>query len=221
MSNIINLDWDNIDTVLLDMDGTLLDLHFDNHFWFQHLPRRYAEIHGGDIDQVRMDLYRRIMAKKGSQQWYDLSYWSDALDVDINALKCEVQSLIKTLPYTFQFLDKVQAMGKPMYVVTNGHVDGVEIKLGQVDIAHYFARIVIAFEYGQPKETAAFWSHLQADLGYDPARTLFVDDNADVLHAAQAAGIGHVIGLRCPDSTGTHNPLPDIDSVENLSGIMP
>ncbi|HBT55971.1 MAG TPA: haloacid dehalogenase, partial [Pseudomonas sp.] len=32
------LNWNAIDTVLLDMDGTLLDLHFDNHFWLEHMP---------------------------------------------------------------------------------------------------------------------------------------------------------------------------------------
>ena len=36
------IDWEHIDTVLLDMDGTLLDLHFDNYFWTQHLPGVYA-----------------------------------------------------------------------------------------------------------------------------------------------------------------------------------
>src|SRR5688572_6670841 len=34
------IDWNAVDTVLLDMDGTLLDLHFDNYFWLTHLPKR-------------------------------------------------------------------------------------------------------------------------------------------------------------------------------------
>lgn len=221
MSNIIDLNWDQIDTVLLDMDGTLLDLNYDNHFWFTHLPKRYAEIHGGDIDQVRMNLHRQIMAKKGSQLWYDLTFWSDELGVDISALKRETQHLVQTLPYTHHFLDKMQAMGKELYIVTNAHIDGVEIKLGQVDIARYFKRIVVAFEYNQPKEAAEFWPLLQADLGYDPARTLFVDDNADVLQAAINARIGEVVGLRCPDTTGTRNEMLSIQAVDNLSGIMP
>lgn len=221
MSNIININWDQIDTVLLDMDGTLLDLNYDSHFWFTHLPKRYAQIHGGDIDQVRMNLHRQIMAKKGSQQWYDLTFWSDELDVDISALKRETQHLVNTLPYTHRFLDKMQAMGKELYIVTNAHIDGVDIKLGQTDIEHYFKRIVVAFEYNQPKEAAGFWPLLQADLGYDPARTLFVDDNADVVQAAINAGIGEVVGLRCPDSIGTRNEMVGMQAVDNLSGITP
>ncbi|MCP4043692.1 MAG: haloacid dehalogenase, partial [Gammaproteobacteria bacterium] len=34
------INWNSIHTVLLDMDGTLLDLHFDNQFWLEHVPLR-------------------------------------------------------------------------------------------------------------------------------------------------------------------------------------
>ncbi|HNG60363.1 MAG TPA: haloacid dehalogenase, partial [Cellvibrionaceae bacterium] len=34
--------WQAIDTLLLDMDGTLLDLHYDNYFWLEYLPRAFA-----------------------------------------------------------------------------------------------------------------------------------------------------------------------------------
>jgi putative hydrolase of the HAD superfamily len=40
------IDWSRIDTVLLDMDGTLLDLRFDNWFWQELIPSRYAAAHG-------------------------------------------------------------------------------------------------------------------------------------------------------------------------------
>ncbi|MDH3916294.1 MAG: haloacid dehalogenase, partial [Chromatiales bacterium] len=35
-------DWSTVDTVLLDMDGTLLDLRFDNYFWQELVPSRYG-----------------------------------------------------------------------------------------------------------------------------------------------------------------------------------
>ena len=31
--SVEGIDWTQLDTILLDMDGTLLDLEFDNHFW--------------------------------------------------------------------------------------------------------------------------------------------------------------------------------------------
>ena len=48
------LDWDSIDTVLLDMDGTLLDLHFDNHFWLEFVPHKYAELKGIALRRLRL-----------------------------------------------------------------------------------------------------------------------------------------------------------------------
>jgi len=202
------INWDSIDTVLLDMDGTLLDLNFDNFFWMKHLPKRYCDIHGGDIDQVRMDLYRKIMSQKGNQIWYDLSYWAQELDVDICALKREIQHLIQPLPNTMAFLNAMHKMDKACYIVTNAHEDSLNIKMDNVDLVHHFKRIVVAFEYNHPKEEAEFWPLLQQDLQYDPQKTLFVDDNADVIKMAEQSGIAEVVGLLCPDSQGTHNEMP-------------
>ena len=53
---IATLPWPDIDTVLLDMDGTLLDLHFDNHFWLELLPQRYAELHGISRAMAELEL---------------------------------------------------------------------------------------------------------------------------------------------------------------------
>ena len=35
--------WDSIETFFLDMDGTLLDLAYDNYFWHKHIPKVYAK----------------------------------------------------------------------------------------------------------------------------------------------------------------------------------
>ena len=50
------IDWNQIDTVLLDMDGIDLDLRFDNHFWLEYVPQRYAETQGLELAVAKADL---------------------------------------------------------------------------------------------------------------------------------------------------------------------
>lgn len=92
------VDWSTLDTVFLDMDGTLLDLHFDSHFWLEHLPRRYAEHYDLHPQQAKDTLVAMIMAERGSLNWYCTDYWSERLSVDINQLKAEVSDRIGYRP---------------------------------------------------------------------------------------------------------------------------
>ena len=36
--------FEQIDTILIDIDGTLLDLQLDDHYWQEHVTQRYAEV---------------------------------------------------------------------------------------------------------------------------------------------------------------------------------
>ena len=67
-----NVPWHHIDTVLFDMDGTLLDLHFDNHFWIDYLPQRYAQIHGLDEALIKPQLAQQFAAIRGQLNWYSV-----------------------------------------------------------------------------------------------------------------------------------------------------
>ena len=47
------INWDDVDTVLLDMDGTLLDLRYDNMLWNTLLPQRFSESRSMPLDAAR------------------------------------------------------------------------------------------------------------------------------------------------------------------------
>lgn len=218
----MRINWTNIDTVLLDMDGTLLDLHYDNYFWASYLPQRYAEIKGLPLETVQVLLREHIQSLEGTLNWYCLEYWSDALAIDIGALKSEpqIKHKIKERPYTEQFLQFLQNQGKTVALVTNAHPIGLNIKLDVTCIGDYFDHTITSHQFKHPKEDQAFWQHLQAHLSFDPQRTLFIDDNYTVLKSAEQYGIAYNLGIHQPDSQITRR-LDNIAAINHFNEIMP
>lgn len=194
------IDWQAIDTVLLDMDGTLLDLHFDNYFWSQHLPLRYVELHGGELEKVREQLLARIMSERGTLNWYSLDYWSEQLAIDIVALKHEIAHLIAIRPFVTEFLQWLAHSEREVWLVTNSHRKGLDIKLERTGLDRWLDHIVVSHDFALPKEDPRFWHQLARQKHFDPARSLLVDDTASVLAAAAQFGIRHLLTLRQPDS---------------------
>ena len=54
--SVTDVDWAQLDTILLDMDGTLLDLAFDNHFWGKVIPERWGHLNGLDLPSSQQHL---------------------------------------------------------------------------------------------------------------------------------------------------------------------
>ena len=215
------IDWDAIDTVLLDMDGTLLDLHFDNFFWLEHLPRRYARIHERDEDAARLELAERFRAEQGSLNWYCVDHWSRELGLDVSALKREVRHLIAVRPHVEEFLARLHASRQRVMLVTNAHHKSLELKLAHVGLERWFDAIVSSHDFRRAKEEPGFWAALAAVEPFDPARTLLVDDNHTVLQSAHEYGIRHLLTLLQPDSrrelrSGLHFP-----AILHFDEIMP
>jgi len=194
------VNWQDIDTVLLDMDGTLLDLHFDSYFWLEHLPRRYAQIHELDQAAARAAIQGRIEACQGTLGWYCLDQWSDSLKLDVRALKQEVQHKIRIRPHVETFLTRLQEHGKRRLLITNAHPQSLSLKLEITAIDRWLDGVISSHELKQPKEAQAFWHRLQEREAFDPERTLFVDDSLPVLDSARRYGIRHLLSIHQPDS---------------------
>ena len=194
------VNWGQIDTVLLDMDGTLLDLHFDNFFWLHHLPRRYAEQRNVHVDQVIAGLYQRMQAKQGTLDWYCTDFWSREFDLDIIQLKNEIGHLIDERPLARVFLETLGRCNKRRILVTNAHRNSVDIKFARTGIDTLLDLVVSSHDYGTPKEDQQFWHKLQTATRFDPARTLFIVDSEAILESAHQFGIAHVLGIEKPDS---------------------
>lgn len=214
------INWDSIDTVMLDMDGTLLDLHFDNHFWLDHLPQRYAQIHNVDLAAAHEKLSGEIRQHEGTLQWYCLEFWSSALDVNIRHLKEEIKHKIQIRPYVGEFLTRLRKRGKKVLLVTNAHPQSLSLKLEVTQIDQWLDVIISSHQFNEPKESQKFWQQLQAAEHFDPARTLFIDDTARILDSAKTFGIKYVLGIHQPDSQ-IQRRMEQHPAIYHFDEIMP
>ena len=123
------LNWSKISTVLLDMDGTILDLHFDNHFWLHHLPLRYSEAAKISLEQAKENLAIHYEKVAGTIDWYCLDYWAEQTKLPIQALKKEVQHLISLRSDAHDFMLALRESGREIILVTNAHPDSLSLKI--------------------------------------------------------------------------------------------
>ena len=216
------LNWAHIDSVLLDLDGTLLDLHYDNYFWREFVPARYAQNRSLSLTDAKAKLLPRMLELQGTLEWYCVDFWSRELDLDILALKTELRHLIKLRPGARSFLSYLQTRPQRVIQATNAHLKSVELKFQQTGLAPLFDRVITSHELGHPKEEQAFWRKLQLLEAFDPRRTLFIDDNLLVLEAAACYGIGHLLAVSRPDLTQPSRTLPGgLTGLDHFDDLLP
>ncbi len=196
-----SIKWDHIDTVMLDMDGTLLDKHFDDYFWEEHVPEVYAQKNNLNFFDAYDELMGKYKSREGTLEWTDIHFWSQKLDLDIALMKEKMNHLIQVHPYVINFLKFCREKGKKIYLVTNAHSKTLEIKMAKTELESYFDMIICSEEIGAAKESRLFWERLQEKMGFTKNRCMLVDDNENVLNSARQYGIENLIYVAKSSST--------------------
>ncbi len=212
--------WDQVDDVLLDMDGTILDRHFDNFFFEEELPRRYAAKHGIQVDEAFRRLLALYQAVEGELNWTDLHYWTRTLGIDLVALTKEFEHLIMFHPDSANFLDHLRARGKRVHLVTNAHAAGIKIKVARTSLDRYVDRVVSAFDVGYLKMRPEFWPACRRLLNFEPSRSLYIDDDEACLAAAQGFGVRFVYHRSKSSSRLPPEPSSRYRSIESFHVLM-
>lgn len=184
---------DDIQFVLLDMDGTLLDLYFDDYFWGHLVPEKYAERHDMTFGAAKDYLYKTYKSHEKTLNWCDIDFWSKELKLDIPALKEQIRHLIEVHPHVIDFLKLMKKQKKKIFLLTNAHYKTVKIKFKKTQIGEYFDDILCSFNVGYPKEYIEFWEGAQKKLKFDKEHSLFIDDTEDVMRTAREFGIKYLL----------------------------
>jgi HAD superfamily hydrolase (TIGR01509 family) len=194
------INWPEINTVLLDMDGTLLDLNFDTEFWLELIPLSMAKKKGITLQEAKQEMQSKYSSVEGKIEWYCLDYWQRELQLPILELKHEISHLIKMRPDTIPFLDALKAAGKRVILVTNAHPDSLSLKIEKTQLDAHIDELISCHTFGVTKEDQDLWRQLQNKLNFENKSTLFVDDSHQVLLAAKEFGIKHIMAVANPNS---------------------
>jgi len=206
--------------VLLDMDGTILDLHFDNHFWLTHLPMRYSENANISLEQAKENLVKHYDKVAGTIDWYCLDYWAEQTLLPIAELKKEVQHLIQLRKDVHEFLIALKSSGREIILVTNAHPQSLSLKIEQTQLDKYFDTLYSTHEFGVTKESQLLWQRLQAKQGFELSKTLFVDDSIDILKSAERFGIKHLLAVANPDSQQSDRVITEYPAITDFGVLI-
>ena len=215
------IDWQNIKTVLLDMDGTLLDLNFDNYFWQEYVPLQFAKQNGLDIGEAKRELMQRYKAVEGTINWYCVDYWTQSLNLDIAAHKEEIAHLIAVHSHVTDFLESLRLTNKRLLLVTNAHRKSLALKMNRTRLADHFDLVVCAHDFGIPKEDREFWEYLQQTERFNPQQTLLIDDSDTVLRSARHYGIHYLLAVYKPDTHKAGKPSNEFQTISSFKDLMP
>ncbi|MCE2573552.1 GMP/IMP nucleotidase [Motilimonas eburnea] len=215
------VNWQEIDTVLLDMDGTLLDLHYDNQLWNHVVPTAYANHLQIPFEQAQQIMQQKYQAVEDSMHWYCYDFWTQTLGLDIYQLQHQVADKINWRQDAKAFLQQLRHTKKQSHLVTNAHPEGLRLKNEHTGLIEFFDSCISSHEFGMPKEEQGLWHKVQKRLQFDPQRTLFIDDNETVLDAAKTFGIKHLIAIDLPDSGLPQKHFHRHCAISNFSEIMP
>ena len=201
---------------MLDMDGTLLDLAYDNYMWLEHIPSIYAQKNGLTESEAKEKLYAIMKKIQGKLVWYSLDHWSEVLDLDVAALHQDEHQRIGFLPGAKKFLETVAAHDVHVLMVTNSHQRTLDIKAAATGITEYFDGIYTSHALGHAKEDQPFWHALQDHVPFDNSKTIFIDDNTFVLQSARDYGVDNLLHITNPD---TGRPAKENDRFVGITGV--
>jgi putative hydrolase of the HAD superfamily len=215
-----NVNWNKIEFILLDLDGTLLDLNFDLHFWLEYIPKVYSEKHNISFQDAKKIIISRIESQEGKLTWYCLDFWEENLGLDIMKLKKDISYLIQVHKHVLDFLNAAKKNKKQIFLVTNAHRKGIDLKMEASGLQSYFDKIISSHDFGSPKQDQKFWIELANTIDFDKDRSIFFDDSLDVLEAASKFSIKNIVAINKPSTKLDKKNIPGFINIENFSEVM-
>ena len=182
--------------MLVDMDGVILDNTYDNNFWQNQIPGVISKNKNISFEDAKRLAVQIFNYKKNTKDWYDVDYWSNMLNVDIEAEKRSSISFDRIQLYegVTETLNKLKDNFR-LILITNAHRKTLNIKLEKYDLNPYFENMICAHELHYVKENIQLWYMLKSRFKLDYTKTLLIEDTINNIKVGLSAGISQAVYL--------------------------
>ncbi|MCH1416878.1 MAG: HAD-IA family hydrolase [Gammaproteobacteria bacterium] len=186
----------DIECMLVDMDGVILDNTYDNNFWQNQIPGVISKNKNISFEDAKRLAVQIFNYKKNTKDWYDVDYWSNMLNVDIEAEKRSSISFDRIQLYegVTKTLNKLKDNFR-LILITNAHRKTLNIKLEKYDLSPYFENMICAHELHYVKENIQLWYMLKSRFKLDYTKTLLIEDTINNIKVGLSAGISQAVYL--------------------------
>ena len=196
---VANVDWNKIETVMVDMDGTLIDLGFDHTIWNHILPTRVSERHSMSFEEAKRFLYGDYKPPF-SLDFYNIDRWTEITDIDVMGIHRECTDLLSFRPGAVEFLQYLKDNSVRVVIATNCHPKSFELKDSCLSLRDKVDSVHSSADFGIAKDDVAYWDCMSEVEKFSRSHTLFIDDVSFILDKGWEAGIQFLMTIRRPNS---------------------
>lgn len=209
-----------IDTVLFDLDGTIINTNELIITTFQHVieknglkPHTREEI----IPHMGMTLEHQLRIFSGREDVADLV--ADYRKYN----RARHDELIRDFPHVKEVISRLHERGITMGIVTTKIKETTLLALNMFGLKPYMKAVVTVDDVKHPKPHPEPILTALRELNADPARTLMVGDSAADLQSAKAAGVqaaGVAWSLKGEALLRKYDPDYILQDMTDLYGIL-
>ena len=206
--------------IMFDMDGTLLDLSYDNFLWNNHIPLCYAQQHQLPLEVAHQYLNELYVQYRHTLFWYSTQFWSEKLELDIMQIHHHFAHKIKLRSGCLTLLSELKDKGYECWLVTNADLKNLSLKLELTPLRPYFKHIISSESLKYPKEDPLFWTKLHHLYPFCKSKSVFIDDTHQVLKTAQNFGLNKLFTITQPSSEDLPNHQSHFPVLHHLTDLM-
>ena len=167
------------------------------------LPEAVAHNKGISLSDAKKDIYKTSKELYGTLPWYELKFWEDRYETNLIAIAEKNKSYAMFIDGAHEALQFIASLDKKVFFLTNCDSKLLKVKSSQVPLLNFADNWISSVDIGVVKEDQKFWKIALEKLNIQPSKSIFFDDNINIVNAATKYGIKKSVHVTEPTNNNS------------------